>query len=350
MNKFLYPTLLSLIGLSLLSCNADFSSDPYVVTTKFVYTISTDNTGEGVITTYDPATKVTNPTAYYTANRKNIGTNPVSINFFNHTGYITMEGENHINVIDPASTISKGTIDSLASPSHTVFFGLDKGYVTNSSDNHITIISPRDYAVTGKIELPANTFAQQPITWNGKVYINCNTPSGGKIIEIDPSEDKLAREVSINSGSQNLNIDRYGKLWTLTLGDKLSGGSVNPSIQRVDPSSMTIQGTTELAVEVGDNAPMMTMVNGTDELYYTHAGNIHKAVIQTEVTNSSVFATLENLTPTSLSIDLVSEVLYVGYSVDPSSSKVVRYDRNGIENDTFPVATNISNIGFYTVY
>ena len=349
MNKLFRLALSTITGLTLFGCNASTDSGDQFVKTQLVYTIATDNTGQGVITTFDPITKITVADAYLETNRVNIGANPISINFFNHNGYITLETEKKIDVIDPATTVSKGTIDGLASPAYTVFLALEKAYVTNSKDNHIDIINPNDYSVTGKIELPSNTFAMHPITWNHKVYINCNTDTGAKIIEIDPLEDKVTREVKINANTTSLFIDAYGKLWTMTLGDVKDGGTVKPAIQRIDPNTMKVLGTTELTFE-GDNIPMMTMINGATEFYYLNANNIYKATMLNNVTNSEVFIDCKNKTVTALAIDIVNEVLYVGCQSDPNTTEMTKYDRNGKANHTFPAPAVVNNVGFYTVY
>jgi len=280
MNKLISLSALCIACLSLFSCNNDGKDDPFILKTGMAYVIATDNQGLGAITSYEPETMTATQNAYYKINRTNIGTNPVSINFSNHTGYITVGNE--LNVIDPMSIISKGKITKLESPAYSVFLGLDKAFVSNSKHNNISIINPANYSLTGKIELPENTFAKNAITWNNKVYFNTNSKTESKIIEITSErndegvvEDVISREIKIKLNSENLHIDRHGTLWTMSIGDKMNNpnGTVNHSIQRINPVSMEILGEFNLT-NTGINKPMMKMLNGMLELYYILGDNV----------------------------------------------------------------------------
>lgn len=357
MNKLIALTSLSLTCLSLLSCNIDEGEDKFILKTGMAYVIATDSQGQGAITTYEPASMTATQNAYYAANKTNIGTNPISINFSAKIGYITVG--NGLNIINPLDVTSTGSILGVESPAYSVFLGLDKAFVSNYNNNHISIINPSDRTASGKINLPENTFAQNPVEWDNKVYFNTYSDTECKIIEISSEKnedgkvvDEISRETTIGVNSIGLNIDRLGRLWTLSVGDKINNpeGTVDPSIQIIDPVAMKKISQIKL-INKENNKPLMTMLNGTGELYYILNGHVYKAKIKAEVLESEVFAVLENnLETTALAIDPVAQTIYVGYKINQNKSKVVRFDRKGKITDTFETAANISSVGFYTIY
>ncbi len=352
MNKLISLTSLSIACLSFFSCNVNPDDDNFIVKTGMAYVIATDNQGQGVITTYEPTSMTVTQNAYYAANKTNIGENPISINFSNKIGYITVGNE--LNVVNPLDLKSTGKIAGLESPSYSAFLGLDKAMVANYKNNHISVINPADRSVKGKIILPENTFAQNPVQWNNKVYFNTNSAAKSSIIEITSEEnkegvieDKITRELNIKPNSNGLSIDRMGRLWTMSIGDNDNISA--PVIQLIDPVGLKVISELELT-NTSPYKPRMAMINGTTEMYYIASGNVFKAQISGTVIESTQFIALENLEPTALAIDPVAQTVYVGYKVDQNTSKVVRFDRNGKINESFETAANINNIGFYTIY
>jgi len=105
---------------------------------------------------------------FKTANNRNLGDVFQSMNIINDKAYLVINNSGKIEIINPKTFKSIGTISGLRSPRYIVKIGNNKAYVSDIYDNNIFVIDLQSNQIIKKI--PVKGWVEEMLSLNGNTY------------------------------------------------------------------------------------------------------------------------------------------------------------------------------------
>ena len=294
---------------------------------------------------YDIEKKKLYNDVFFNTNGLPLGDVALSMEIFDSTGYVVLNGSGKIYTIDVNTFELSGKITGLTSPRYIHFIDETKAYVTDLYARSISIIDPGINVINGSIDVNNNDplYYQHPteqlLLHNDLVYTNCWS-FDNKILIIDSKTDVLVDSIEVFIQPQSMAMDAYGYLWVLTDG----GFNGNP-YGHEEPALMRIDLVTNEVVRVFrfdlNDLPSELTINGTgDTLYFLNRHVYRHAVSSINVPEIFVESPYQNASGGyyGLAVDPQRSDIYVADAVDLVQSGVVyRYRASGMPLDTMRV-------------
>ena len=294
---------------------------------------------------YDIEKKEVYNDVFFNTNALPLGDVALSMEIFDSTGYIVLNGSGKIYALDVNTLELTGKITGLTSPRYIHFVNESKTYVSDLYARAVSIVDPVANYVSGAINVNNNDpdYYQHPteqlLQYGDLVYTNCWS-FDNKILVIDSKTDMLVDSIEVLIQPQSMVIDAYGKLWVLTDGgfDGNPYGHEEPALIKIDLSSLQ----TEQVFRFGlDDLPSELTINGSgDTLYFLNRDIYRHAVLSPGEPEIFIQSPYQNASGGfyGLAVDPQRSDIYVADAIDLVQKGVVyRYSATALPLDTMKV-------------
>ena len=148
---------------------------------------------------------------FVSANKRNLGDVFQSMSIINDQAYLVINSSGKIEIINPKTFKSIGTISGLRSPRYIVKVGNNKAYVSDLYDNNIFVIDLQSNQIIKKI--PVKGWTEEMLSLNGYTYVT-NVRSS-KIMVIDEFTDEIIDSIITPFAPKNILKDADNRIWIL---------------------------------------------------------------------------------------------------------------------------------------
>lgn len=277
---------------------------------------------------------------FFQANNRKLGDVFQSMNIINDYGYLVINNSSKIEIINPKTFKSIGTISGLRSPRYIIKTSTNKAYVSDIYDNHIFVVDLNSNQILKKI--PLWGWVEEMISINGKTY--ATNMRGSSINIIDEKTDQIVDSIETPFAPKNILKDSTNHIWVLC-------GDANASDKRhfiVRINLETKQITKQFEIKTPQTNANKLRINTTGNTLFW----IDEGVFKMDINDS--------ILPPNPIIDKQQRIFY-GLAIDPkyheimvsdakdfnSNSDVYRYDFNGQLLGKFTGGKITSDFYFY---
>lgn len=274
------------------------------------------------------------------ANGQLLGDTAQSITEYDGRCWIVSNNSGVIFSIDPSTFKELGRI-TIPSPRYIHFLSPEKAYVTMLYDNRIAVINPQTYSITGYIQTPQEELStastEQMVQWGDYLFVNCWSYQR-EVLKIDTRSDKVIDRLDVGIQPAAIAMDANQKLWVLTDGGGWDGNPIGyeaPSIQRINPESMSVELKLEMALE---SSPSKMQCDSKGENLYWLNGGVWRMAVSSESLPEAALIENHFGYAYSMTIDPINSDIYVADAGDfMSAGEVVRYSKSGEELGRYDV-------------
>ena len=274
-------------------------------------------------------------------NGRKLGSVFQSMIVFNHKAYLVINDSKKIEIVDPVSFKSVGTITGLRSPRYLLPVSNGKAYVSNYNSDLIDILDLTTNSTIGSISCGYGKFNEEMVLSYGKAYVTC--PGSNKVYVIDTRTDVLEDSIQVGRGASNIEEDANGKLWVLCYGKESSNELAG--LYRINP----VSNKTEWSASFQDKTahPSNLVSDGTHKnLFYTSKEGVFKFAISASSLPASALIERGGKYLYGLGVDPKDGTIYVGDAISfTSDGKVYRYKPDGTFINVFSAGYGPN--GFY---
>ena len=189
-----------------------------------VYVVNEGNFGKGnsTLTAYYPDSNKAVTDVFKLVNGRNLGDTGNDIAISNGKAYIVVNNSDKVEVVDPGSVLSLGTIYYKAgtSPYRIAIDPQDnRGFVSDLYTGTVSVIN----LVTNTLESDTITVGANPygIAYvSGKVFVaNSGFGAGRTVSVIDAASEKVVRTITVGDNPTEIVPDGYGNIWVVCQGN-----------------------------------------------------------------------------------------------------------------------------------
>lgn len=295
--------------------------------------------GNASVSYYQFSNKQLTEDAFDAANDRPLGDICQSMEIFNGKGYVVVNNSGKIEIVNPATFESTGSISGLTSPRYFLGVSNTKAYVTDLFSNSISVINLSNNTKTKSIACTGWT--EELELANNKAYVT--NLRRNKLYVVNTETDEMQDSIVIGEASNSIKKDKNGKLWVLC-GGKINA-STAPTLHRINPANDEVELTLTFPLSAN---PWRLDINGSkDTLYFLNSGVYQFPIGLTTLPSSPLIAEGGSLFY-GLGIDPHSGVIYAADAIDyVQKGKVFRYSPSGSSIDNFNVGINPGDFCFY---
>ena len=244
------------------------------------------------------------------------------MNIINDQAYLVINNSGKIEIINPKTFKSIGTITGLRSPRYLTKISNGKAYVSDLYDNNIFVIDLQSKQIIKKI--PIKGWTEEMLSLNGYTYVT-NVRSS-KIMVIDEFTDEIIDSISTPFAPKNILKDGNNRIWILC-------GDVNA----IDNKHFIIQLDTlnkkiakKLLINTPNTAANRLRINKDGNMLFWINEGVFKMNINDTLLPVNPIINKENRLFYGLGIDPKYNEIYVSDTKDfNANSDVYRYDFSG---------------------
>ncbi len=259
---------------------------------------------------------------FQSANNRNLGDVFQSMNIINDQAYLVINNSGKIEIINPKTFKSIGTITGLRTPRYITKISNSKAYVSDLYDNNIFVIDLQSKQIIKKI--PVKGWTEEMLSLNGYTYVT-NVRSN-KIMVIDEFTDEIIDSIITPFAPKNILKDGNNHIWILC-------GDVNA----IDNKHFIIQLDTlnkkiakKLLINTPNTAVNRLRINKDGNMLFWINEGVFKMNINDTLLPVNPIINKENRLFYGLGIDPKYNEIYVSDTKDfNANSDVYRYDFNG---------------------
>jgi hypothetical protein len=303
--------------------------------------------GSGSVSFIDAATNTVYNNIFENKNGFPLGSIAQSMNIIGGKGYVVVNNANKIEVVDPITFGSIGTISGLANPRYITAVNATKAYVTQWGSDGMTgavkVIDLSTNTITSTISVGSG--AESMLLVGNSMYVACSGgySSDSSVYVINTTTDVVSDVLKVGANPNDLVSLDNQSIFVLCAGRWKSDYTVLEaygSLVKINASDNTFTKLFELS-DLYAQPGSLTGNNGY--LYFNFNGDVYK--------QSAASTTLDNTKIIhrdfyGLGIDPVSNKIYGADAANFSQAgKVLRYDLSGTVIDSFTVA--VAPNGFY---
>jgi DNA-binding beta-propeller fold protein YncE len=304
--------------------------DPVETTerTVFVSNEGQFQVGNASLTLYDPSTQAVQTDAFQAANGRFLGDIFQSMTFWQERAYLVINNSNLVEVIDPTTLASQGTITGPTSPRYLLPLGDGRAYLTDLYAGAISIVDLEGQSLTGQIPTPG-AWTEQLVASQGQVFLTCYQRP--YLYVIDPSRDQISDSIAIETRGLYLAEDANGHIWVST-GASISNDEPG-ALFVIDPSSREV--VRSLPFPTGEGPGELAFNPGGDTLFYL-SGDLYALPIQANVLPTEPFIEAEAGSFYGMGVDQNTGEIYLTDPIDfVQRGQVLRFTAAGSPVDTF---------------
>lgn len=278
---------------------------------------------------------------YKSTNKVPLGDVCQSMALIGGKGYVIVNNSGKIEIIDPATFKSIGTIKGMTSPRYITEVASGKAYVTDLYANNLHVLNLVSNSIIK--EIPLKGWTEEMLVDGNLVYVtNIRTSS---VYRIDAVSDRLKDSIVVTKGSSGIVKDKNGFVWVLCEGSSNEG--IQPAIHKLDPAT----GKTVSSFTFGNTSvtPSRLKINaGKDTLYYLYGTGVFRMAVSTASLPSTPFLNFPNAQLHGLELDHKSGNLIFSDAIDfVQKGKVYLYSPKGQLIKSFNAGIIPGNFCFY---
>lgn len=256
------------------------------------------------------------------ANGKDLGDVLQSVNLINDKLYLVVNNSGKIEIIDPKTFKTKGTINGLTSPRYISKAYNNKAYISDLYDNKITVIDLLSNNIIKKIDL--HGWTEEMISFDNKTYIT--NLGSNKIYVIDEINDVLIDSIEVEFAPKNILLDSNNKAWVLC--GNAEAIDKRHFIVQLDLQQKKILKKLEINAQKSFANRLRT--NGFKNTLFWIDGGIYKLGIKDSLLPKEPIVLKESNKFYGLSVDPKTNEIFASNVKDfNSTSDINRYDTNG---------------------
>ncbi|MES2629678.1 MAG: YncE family protein [Bacteroidota bacterium] len=338
--------LFLLFTVSLTSCLKD--KPPVVQTTLlpgssgsegvFIVNEGTFNFGNAGISYYRFSDGAVSEDLFKTANNRKLGDVCQSMTRHNGKLYVVVNNSQKIEVVDPVSFVSQGQIKGLLSPRYFLGVSINKAYVSDFKSGKVSVVDLITNTVSKTISCPGWT--EEMALAYGKAYIT--NYYSNYLYVIDTRTDLLTDSINVGYGGTSIVQDKFGKLWVAVSGNSDAGE--NGKLVVIDPSDDKV----EQSLPFASGRPSNLFLNaGSDTLYYLDK-HVWKMPVSSVSLPTSPVVNTNGKTAYGFGVNPANGEIYVADALDyVQRGLVYRYSPAGNLISSFKVGYIPSRFYFY---
>ncbi len=259
---------------------------------------------------------------FQSANNRNLGDVFQSINIINEQAYLVINNSGKIEIINPKTFKSIGTITGLRSPRYITKISNSKAYVSDLYDNNIFVIDLQSKQIIKKIAIKG--WSEEMLSLNGYTYVT-NVRSS-KIMVIDEFTDEIIDSISTPFAPKNILKDGNNRIWVLC-GDVNAIDNKHFIIQLDDLNKKIAK---KLLINSPNTATNRLRINKDGNMLFWINEGVFKMNINDTLLPVNPIINKENRLFYGLGIDPKYNEIYVSDTKDfNANSDVYRYDFSG---------------------
>ncbi|MFN6943866.1 MAG: YncE family protein [Cytophagaceae bacterium] len=345
--KYLY-ILFVLTGIFFLSCRKDTPDEAVsenVPTIKplggvFITNEGNLNWGNASVSYYSFEEQKVTEDIYKAANNRPLGDVCQSMTIESGKAYAVVNNSNKVEIIDPVSFKSEGTIRGLTSPRYFLPINNKKAYVSDLYSNAVSVVNLDSKSKTKDISCPGWT--EQMVLVSNQAFVTNMRKEF--IYIINTEEDKIVDSIKVGFSPNSILQDKNGKLWVLSSGSR--DRNIPASLSKINPQNKTVEKTINFP-DASRGAGKLT-INGTlDTLYFLSRGVYQMPILQENIPPMPLVETGDAIFY-GLGIHPQNGHIYVSDAIDYVQKGVVyRYKNDGTLIDSFNAGIIPGNFYFY---
>lgn len=332
---FIHVSLLTLLY-TCTSCSSDDPGDPVRSPSnplldggKQVWVINEGNftRGNASLDIYDADNESLSSNVFQQINNSLLGDVFQSAAIFQDRAYLVINNSNKIEVVDPDSFVSIGTINGLVSPRFFLPINSEKAYVSDLFGDAVAIVHPTNLTIEGEIRLPG--WSEQMVLVGTEAFVtNVRRPY---LYVIETLSDEIVDSIAISEGGGRIVLDANETIWVGTGG--LLQDSVKGFLYHIDPVQREVVASFEFP---GNQRPAELTINGAGtNLYYLNQG-VFVFPITAQVLPTNAVVQEDRMLFYGLGIDPENEEIYVADAIDfVQRGLILRYQSDGTLIDEF---------------
>ena len=274
-------------------------------------------------------------------NKRPLGDIFQSMIVFNHKAYLVVNNSEKIELVNPESFVSIGTITGFVSPRYILPVSNGKAYVSNFKTNAINIVDLNNNVITGTIACGWSNLNEEMALSFGKAYIT--SPATNKVYVINTATDVVEDSILVGRGASDIQEDANGKLWVLCFGKESTNELAG--LYRINPASNKV----EWSISFPDKTyhPSHLETDGTHRnLFYTSKEGVFKFNISDVNLPALPLISRGSIYLYGTGIDPKSGIIYIGDAAGfTAEGTVYRFQPDGTLINSFK--TGIGPNGFY---
>lgn len=316
----------------------------------FVLNEGAFGSGNGTISHYSSSGVVTQDLFGTVNNGKALGDVVQSMTIEDNTGYIIVNNDNKIEVVDAYTFTSQATIKDLALPRYMVIDDdRDLGYITEwvsfTDPGRVRVINLKDNSLTTSITTESG--AENLLLEDDLLYVSNNFTNTVSVI--DTKTNAVIKTIEVAWAPGQLLEDAQDRIWVVCGG---SWGGNDGALVQIDPSKSdepdaeSVVKTIELSMNISSKA---VISNDGNDIFYFAGKSVYKVSSAATSAPASPFITESNAVNFyGIGIDPKSGVLYMGDDKGFTGSGVVyRYNADGTAIDNFTAGIGPNGFAFY---
>jgi YVTN family beta-propeller protein len=302
--KFYLVALLTLT-VFLSSCSDD-DDKPKGEFEKGVFVVNEGNFGssDGTISHISASGEVTTDLFGSVNNGLILGDVVQSLYVENDLGYIVVNNDNKVEVVNANTFEASYTISDLKQPRYFITYN-NKGYLTEwvkfGEPGRVSIVDLETHVVTGSITTDFG--AENIIEENGKLYVSNTFASTVSVI--DPVSATVVKTIEVENRPGEFVIDKQNKLWVICGGDY---GENNGNLVQIDPATNGVIKTISLGI---DTYGKIAINKAGTTLYYFKGKSVYSTSTTATTAGDVLFTESTAVDFYGIGIDPETDILYV---------------------------------------
>lgn len=277
---------------------------------------------------------------FFQANKRKLGDVFQSMNIINGNAYLVINNSSKIEIINPKTFKSVGSITGLHSPRYIIKTSTNKAYVSDIYDNHIFVVDLSSNQILKKI--PLWGWVEEMVSINGKTY--ATNMRGNSINIIDENTDQIIDSIETPFAPKNILKDSANHIWVLC-------GDANAADKRhfiVKIDLQTKQITKQFEIKTPQTNANKLRINATGNTIFWIDEGVFKMSISDSILPPNPIIGKQQCIFYGLAIDPKYNEIMVSDAKDfNSNSDVYRYDFNGQLLGKFTSGKITSDFYFY---
>lgn len=322
------------------ACSDDNGNSPEPAPLSAVFVTNEGNFSDsnGSITSFDPETGNTIQQAFENANGRPLAGIIQSATIINERLFIVLNNADKIEVVDPASFTSVGTIGTSQTPVAIVSDGNGQAYVSNLFANSVSIINLETLEETGQtISVGANP--QAMVRVDNRIYVaNNGFGNDSTLSVINTQTGSVENTLVVGNGPTEMVVDSQNRVWVVCNGLIAFDEDFNRTPEDDVPGNVTVidggQAEVSTRIETGGNPNGLALNEQTGRGYLLNEGvqiiNLNTVQLQGDSFTSRSF--------NAIAYSPDEQLIYVAQSQGfTQPGQALRYNLQGTAIDSFSV-------------
>jgi hypothetical protein len=305
----------------------------------------------GSLTFYDQNTATAQQNIFQSPGLNFAGDVVQSFRIFGDKGYLVVNDDNRIEVLDRFSYQSVATIShsDIVKP-RDIAVVKDKAYISvwgpydgNFSliDSYVLVYDLKQNSVVKKIDTDEGV--ENLVVNQQRIFAsNFNYGASSTVAVIDPSSDNLIDQIEVGPGPGGMVIDSNNKLWVIVTGTYQGNDG---KLVRINSQSLAI----EQEIDLNLNPDVdLSITPDKKNIIYASGKEVYKIGIDaTAAPSVALFTANEAVTPYAFEVDPDNGDIYLGDALNFATQGVVYiYSENGALKTSFAAGINPTQFVF----